>query len=233
MSNFSILLVGACTITGFHTAPTAALPILIKRAFRNNSAVDLSITSNTSCVHNQDLRAMYAVLEAELELKQYDIVILQFFNMNLLKIANETDAGKWDKRLFKYLRSIVKRAPEEFGKKLYTRFSGRFIESDYKGKLCKCVELVHRHNQNSYVLLMTPIAPTSKKTWFASQVFYQHYQLMYEIANYYSIDVVDFYTPLLSFSPCEVYQEDGTHLTDKGQKIVGEAIVGKLAEIIN
>lgn len=232
MNSYSILMVGACTITGFHISPASALPVLIKRAFRNNAQVKVSINSNTSCIHNQKLEQMHAELETELELKKFDIVILQFFNSNLLTVVNRDDYFKWNRRLFKHLRSIIKRSPDEFGRILYNRFASRFIEVDYKRKLCKCVELVRSHNKNCNILLMTPIPPTSEKVKFASDIFHTHYQDIYEIASNYCIDVADFYTPLQSFSPNEVYQADGTHLTDKGQKVVAEAIINKLASII-
>jgi lysophospholipase L1-like esterase len=123
--------------------------------------------------------------------------------------------------------------PPQLGQELYSRYASSFIDSEYKTKLSKCVELVQNYNQDCHVFLMTPIAPTHKKICYMTEVFYKHYQLVHQVADCYSgVKVADIYTPLKVCSSGEVYQADGTHLTDKGQKVVAEAIIKNLETVI-
>lgn len=231
MNERSLLLVGACTISGLGLPGTLSLPVLISRAFRNQNEFRLRIESEN---HIDNLVQLLELLKAGRFAGPYDVIVLQSM------IGRETipqlgmgarmdhpgllgDFYRWLRRLdftpqghrmINHLRALVGKQKSSSG--------------HYEQTLNSCLEAFRHASPAVKIIVLGQGPPMSSIRSAFTGVCEQNRLLLQQMAEKHAFDYIDLHPLLTPFAVDEVYQEDGLHFTAQGQRLVAEAIIARI-----
>ena len=227
----SLLILGACTVSGYGLPATLSLPVLISRAFRKQHAVSLRIEAEN---HLGSLDELSQWLDSGRFPGPYDCILMQSMigreTIPQLGIAERFDRPGMTGWLYRRLRtcfdspdghSWINRLRSRFG---YTRSSG----SRYEEKLSLCLQQLRRSSPAAKVLLLGQAPAMAGARGAFRKINQQNRQLLLKLASAYDYELIDLFPVLTSLSPKEIFQADGLHFTARGQTLVAQTIVERL-----
>lgn len=233
MKPVTVFLVGGCMIPGYKLPATSSLPVQINRFFGDESGVKLKIKSNDK---NMNINQIFDSLSLALREKSYDIIIIQFINIQIIpgfRIPDKLKKGTIIHKLVCKARDLEKvLIPEKWRLLFRIKLGAAKRTSGYIPKLEKCIELIQSRCPCTKIFLMTPIAPTSHSISLVQSTFIEHYKKVLNTARNLGAGVIDIFKPLSQYTENEIYQADGYHLTPQGQKVVADAICRELTKYL-
>lgn len=231
MQQRSVLLLGACTISGLGLPATLSLPVLIHRAFRGNQELKLRLEAEN---HIDNLAQMHTLLEQGVFSGPYDIVVLQSMigreTIPRLGLRERYDRPGPIGFVYRLLRRLDF-LPQ--GHRLINhlrRWLGQRKSSSqgYEQMLTACLTQIRRYSPTARVIVLGQGPPLSPIRAPFAAVCEQNRQLLAGYGEKYDFDFVDLYPVLLPFEAAAIYQADGSHYTAQGQRLVARAIIERI-----
>jgi hypothetical protein len=232
----SLLILGACTISGLGLPATLSLPVLISREFRGNPEFHLRLEAEN---HIDNLAQLLKMLEAGAFAGPYDMVLLQSMigreTIPRLGLGERIDRPGPVGSLYRWLRRLDF-TPQ--GHRLINHIRIRVgrrksLQSHYEHLLQACLRQIRHSSPNARILVLGQGPPMSAIRAPFTEVCEHNRQNLFCYAQKYNFTFIDLYPVLLPYESTAVYQPDGSHYTAKGQRLVAQAIVEQIGRLIH
>lgn len=231
MQERSLLLLGACTISGLGLPATLSLPVLISRAFRDRSEMRLTIEAEN---HVENLSQLSTWLNSGQFAGPYDLIVLQSL------IGRETTpqlgiAARMNRPGVTGL--IYRRVRDCFATPAGHRWINRLrillgytpsCLDQYEVKLLRCLQQLRQSSPSAKIFLLGQAPPLAKTRSAFQEINQQNRQKLQELALRYDFDFIDLFPLFMPHAAEAIFQTDGLHFTAQGQRIVAQAIVERI-----
>lgn len=231
MGEVSLLLIGACTISGLGLPGTLSLPVLISRAFRRQQDSRLRIEAEN---HINTLGQLLSLLKEGKYRGPYDIIVMQSLigreTIPRLGVGARLNHPGLLGSIYRFVRRVDFTPSGHRVINWLRAFFGRpgSPADQYEQTLKECLNLFRQASPGVKIIVLGQSPPLSPIRSVFAGVCEQNRQKMHLLALKHQFDFIDLYPFLLPHPVDEIIQKDGLHYTAKGQRIVAEAIIGRI-----